>query len=80
MKGGHKEHTSEPPLTNNNRHLVKPDDHQVGDTNDSSNQSNGNTHSTQSYDHSVSSDMSNTHTTGDNTHNTSDDSNFMYGQ
>ena len=75
-----KELVSEPPTSNNNnRHLVKPDDHQVGDTNDSSNQTHGNTHSTQSHDHSGSSDMSNTQTGNYTDHHPTTD-NLTYGQ
>ena len=79
MKGGKKELVSDPPVSNNNNRHLDKQEHQAGDTNDSSNQTHGNTHSTQSHDHSGSSDMSNTQTGNYTDHHPTTD-NLTYGQ
>ena len=75
MKGGHKEHKSEPPLTDNNRHLGKHD-HTIEDTNDSTNQNQGTASSTHDNSHTI----SDVHTTGDYTDHHPTTDNVIYGE
>lgn len=78
MKGGKKELVSEPPVSNNNsKPLGKPEDPQVGDTNDSSNQNQEN-HSSTHHDNSPT--TSDIHTTSDYTDSHPTNDNIIIGE